>query len=499
MKRRISGFVKIVRHMLWGMVFCCFVLSGCGARYEYCDELPQISSPNAHNTYALDTIGIYVDVTPSMQGFLGLQNDSYQELVSETRYKNCLNMINDIMAVWYDTESISYYRVDTPLWKVKENVLVEARKFDYYRQSDKMKRDYELINLTDDTIDGYDSLCLTNALLNCKNDDLSIIVTDLYENERADAKMVEALKQNMTLQGQEGKTVGIIGMKSEYAGTVYDINDKEEGENYGIVEGDVTAEDICYRQFYIISIGHPQGVKDFCQRFLENAESDDEDIKCTIFWEYEICGLDYSDFNECLSRSKNKQNRLWPSGKILVNEKDQLDVFEYKNMMGKEKEILVCYDAERALLDPLLETRKSRLVPLPNGKSIEGIEVPIHIEDQAVWLWHENEFKKEEGLTELFCIEKVYYAPEKKEIYVQFKVSDKKLTRMALKLSCEVHFDYFEQLETEWAEQWSMPKGNIDLQKTRVLGSCINALKNKMPTKNSLLLDFAFYIIYDNE
>lgn len=499
MKRKISGFVKTVRHMLWGMVFCCFVLSGCGARYEYCDELPQISSPNTHNIYTVDTIGVYVDVTPSMQGFLGLQSDSYQELVGETKYKSCLNMINNIMAIWYDTESISYYRVDTPLWKVPENVLLEARKFDYYRQSDKMKRDYELINLTDDAIDGYNSFCLTNALMNCKDDDLSIIITDLYENDKADAKMISALKKNMTLQGQKGKTVGIIGIRSEYAGTVYDINDKEEGENYGIVEGDVTAEDICYRQFYVISIGHPQSVKDFCQHFLENAESDDEDIKCTVFWEHEICGLDYTDFIKCLSKNNGNQNRLWRSGKVLVNQKDKLDLFEYRNMTGKEKEIFVSYDAERALLDPLLETQERCSVLLPDGKSIEGIEIPFHIEDQAVWLWYQNAFKKEEGFEELFRIEKVYYAPEMKELYVQFKVSDKDLTRMPLKFSCEIHFDYFEQLETEWTEQWTMPKGKVDLQKTRALGGCINALKNKMPTKNSLLLDFAFYVIYGNE
>ncbi len=271
MKKRKGLTSKCILATLW-LLSCCF-LTGCQDEVDRVksDELPVMPDEPEVLLREIEKVGVYTDVTPSMMGFLGMNTDSYRAVVGETVYMKCLDEVNNFILINFDEEIISYYRVDTPTWKAEENVLEQAKKRGYYSDTRWRKENYELVDLIEEDGEGPASWCLSNALKNCEDDDFSVFITDLYENKRKVSEVITALKENMTISEMpDGKTVGIVGIKSQYAGTIYDYNDKKEGVEYGIVEGDVTEEDICYRQFYVISIGFPEEVRRFCQSLIDN-------------------------------------------------------------------------------------------------------------------------------------------------------------------------------------------------------------------------------------
>ena len=179
------------------------------------DSLPVRNIEVSDDGFTVKSVGVYLDVTPSMDGFLGMGTEEYEAVVPETRYEICMDEINKILARQYNREQVTYYRVDTPLWKTEENVLKEAREKEYYQNSKNNEEIYIKVDWIDEDGEDYDSLCLTNALLNCKEDDFSVLITDFHENKGTGDEVISALKENVEL----GKTIGIVGIRSEFAGT----------------------------------------------------------------------------------------------------------------------------------------------------------------------------------------------------------------------------------------------------------------------------------------
>lgn len=461
------------------------------------DSLSQLPKYVETEEKKIENIGIYVDATPSMQGFLGMRTDAYRNVIHETRYVDCLNEIDNIIASRYDSKSLTYYRVDTPLWETSENVLKEAQNAGYYSNSELYAeaKAYHMIDLIDDDGSGYDSWCLTNALLNCKDEDLSILITDFYENERATNRVIDALKQNLTLGKTNEKTVGIVGILSEFAGLVYDLLPNGERIEYGIVDGDVTEDDICYRQFYVIVIGFPDEVQDFCNYLKDNMNMDGECINDTVFYENEIYGLDYADFGQCYSRSNEKNDKLWPDVKVLINDSMEFPSYEYYNKTDSWKDIWVSYKASDTLLDQELEG-EIFAISLPNGQTVEVLEVPCTIGGQNVSFWNPDEpcYETADSLKDFFQIKAVYFSPQEKELFVQFGLSNEGRRQISLKLNCQVYYDYPQGIRMDWVEDWNLRSNEYDCRKTKGLKEYMNALKGGMPKRNDLLLDFVFYI-----
>ena len=484
------------------MVICLLILCGCvgcgngeKANQFFSDELQVLDKePEYEQPEDIKKVGVYVDVTPSMKGFLGMQTESYKKIVRETRYMICLDEISKIIAGSFDKETVTCYRVDTPLWKTRENVLNRAKEKSYYDyviyNNDS---DYEKIDLIEEDGDEYKSWCLTNTLLNCMEDDFSVIITDFYENDRAASEVINALKANMA--NPERRTIGVIGLNSEFAGRIYDLYPDGRGIDYGIVDGTVTEEDICYRQFYVIVLGNPEEVQEFCQCLQAGMNTDD--IKYKVFYENERYGVDYTGFNQCHTRSVDG-DRLFPDGKVRINENDSLDVYDYDNANSDEKDITISYRVYSASLKKELEKGISGMPELPDIQQREMIEVPFHETGETIWSWNgEHYIETEENATELFAVERLYYSPEEELLYVKFKVFGNKLPIAKLKLGCQLCFENEGSEEDEWIEQWNLENGEIDCRKTRNLKEYCEAIREEMPVRNDVLLEFVFYINHD--
>lgn len=480
----------------------CVSFVGCGIgvieNLNLEDTLPIRDIKSSDDDFTVKKVGVYLDVTPSMVGFLGMDTKEYETLVPETKYEICLDEINKILAIQYDRDQMTYYRVDTPMWRTEENVLKKAREKGYYYNSSDNEDVYVKVDLKSDDGEGYKSLCLTNVLLNCKEDDFSILITDFHENTGAGAgdEVIQALKENVGSTLSK-KAIGIVGIKSEFAGTVFDYDLDGRREEYGVIEGEISAEDICYRPFYVIAVGQAETVGEFCVDVRESMKLDEEDIKSVIFYEDEICGLDYRAFDKCLIRSNEKKWRFLPNDSIRINGGDNMDVFDYCNREDEKKEIVVCYKVEEEALKKELGNGTKCVAANPELQTMELIEVPYDMKEQAVSQWDAEKpcFVKEDNLSGSFSVEHVYYSVEGM-LYIVFSIAEKELPQGPLKLSGEIHLERQSTLDIGWVEDWNFSYDDMDLGKTTNLKHYVNAIINKMPERNDLLLDFVFYLNY---
>lgn len=484
----------IYKKMIGFTILICIFVSGCGkTTYDNLqDQMPVMEDEPEYKEKKAEQIGVYVDVTPSMKGFLGMQTDAYREVIEETRYMTCLDEINKIITAKYNEQQITNYRVDTPLWQTDENVLDKARRPGYYGNSAYMDKGYTMIDLIEDDGAGYDSRCLSNALKNCKEEDFSVIITDFYENDSAAAGVIEALKENVQLDNENGKTLGIIGIKSEFAGTVYDISAFKKEVEYGVVKGEVSPEDIVYRQFFVIVAGCPKAVQEFCSQLKESMNLAEKDLNYTVFYENNVYSLDYTNFEQCYSISKERGKRLWPEAGVIINNDLEMDIYDYS---GQEEDIVLSYEAEGGSLINELKNGNVSVIEFPDIPEKKMYEVQCSLEEQ-IYLWEQETkaFKEDSSLKEILHIEKLCYAPEENLIYIWLKVTGGNLPKMPVKLYGKIYYEGERGLNCDWVEEWNLANGEEDYEKTRNLKEYFNGILEKMPDRNNLLLDFSFYL-----
>lgn len=309
--------------------------------------------------------------------------------------------------------------------------------------------------------------------------------------------MIQALKESVGSTLNE-KTIGIVGIKSEFAGLVYDYDMDGRHEEYGVVEGEISAEDICYRQFYVIAIGQAETVGTFCEDVRESMRLDEDAVKSVIFYEDEICGLDYRSFAQCLTRSSETEWRFLPNGSIRINDGESINVFDYCNRKEEKREIVVCYNVEEEALKRELENGIKAVPTISELQAIDLKEVSYHMKEQAVAQWDAEKscFEKEDNLSDSFKVEHVYYSTEEELLYIVFCLEEKELPQGPIKLSGELHMERQSTLDIGWVEDWNFSYDDRDLSKTTNLSSYIDAIIKEMPERNDLLLDFAFYLNY---
>lgn len=267
---------------------------------------------------------------------------------------------------------------------------------------------------------------------------------------------------------------------------------------YGIVEGDVTEEDICYRQFYVLSIGFPEDVQRFCQSLIKNMDLKEGDIESAVFYEEPIYGLDYTDFNRYHFQDDSSGGYLRKEGYVIVNDDAKMSIYGWGKKSVEGKDIVVSYRVEGVSLQKQLESGPRGVYSLPDVGELELNEVPYRIEEKKVYMWigDKESFNEVESYAGVYQIENVFYSPEEKLIYVWFKVFEKNIPKSTLKLSCRVVLENMADLGDDWVEQWEVKNEKEDCGKTKKLGEFFDALKEKMPEVNKTLLDFVFYLNY---
>lgn len=174
------------------------------------------------------TISVYVDGTPSMEGYVNPQG---------SRYKETLKILDN--QFYLNSKKLNYNRLGTNIQQIpREQFITDALESKFYSGNDK-----------------YSSLSVSQiekAIKPGKDNQMSVIITDLYQ-KNSDVTKVNREIQNNYLNSDlvdKGYAVGVIAVKSQFEGNVYtEVSDTSFPYN---TQGKKPNR---YHPFYVIFLG----------------------------------------------------------------------------------------------------------------------------------------------------------------------------------------------------------------------------------------------------
>ena len=461
-------------------------LTGCGGTRPNGtleDTLPTANPPGTENS--TETVGVYVDTTPSMRGF-AIESGK----IDSTYYTKCLMEIDTMITAGFGNNETpvktTYYRVDTPLWRAKKNILLKAMYKNCYTDDMYLSDTSGYEKVAEGN--GYDSLCLNAALDSSKKEDLFILITDFYENtprvrdEQSSTILIEKLKELAGLD--DGKIFGLIGIESQFQGPVCDQGEFGTSDYYN---GPL-------RPFYVIVRGYPETVRDFCEHLKERINAPTGYCEASVFFK-DTQALDYRNFKGCRNPT---EDLIWPSksAKVLVNESKALDVYEYyKNSGESVEDLLFTYTVPEDLSEEFRRLVAGYGTPEPapwNGEETLYRIDCRHLEQVAsLWSAEEGTFTLSEADGgDLFEINSVAYDGSRGELCTAIRLNKERLSGGIWKIQWETGTAGD---ETPWWEGWTYENGSKDYSKTERLRDYVRAMMGAKPYEGTPFLMGTIY------
>lgn len=498
------------------------ILSGCGSKEPIClyDEIVLMEKEVLEEGMECNQVGIYVDSTPSMEGYIGWhggsiadnkypnadkqQEQDYRECVPITVYNQCLDIINNVIASKYDEKSIDYYSINTTLWESKINVLEEASYLRYYGNSNNKngKKEenikYVMVEEYEDKYSGsYDNPSISYAIEKAMQDDFAVIITDLYENEGNANVIIHQLKK-IKEQGESGKSIGMLGIRSEFAGIIYDLPDGSTMD-YGVVpEGEkFTKEDVRFRPFYILLIGDSKHIDNFIQEFEKNMEK--TEIKKAVWNSKKISGLDYRDYAEYKVNGLYEMPQMEIGIRNTTNDeklKQRVAEIDESKIERKEK-IYLFYDINSPSLENFLReqnyTESTEICVA--GENIAVVKADnLEIKSSCLYQYEGEENKSEvsSDIQKAMNIEEIYWSKEEGKIVIELNFEKSRIASGTYVYKADVN-RCVDEIVPEWIDEWNLSIDAKDGSKTQNLRNIYIALNNKFSVKEQEILKMQFY------
>lgn len=457
----------------------------------------------------VETVGVYVDVTKSMKGFLAHPKESDEESL----YSLCLNTMGRQIASSY--KSVIFYRVDTPLWKVigVEDVLEEARHTSYYEKSETFpKGRYSTDGLEteykDNEYKGYECLCLTAALREGTKQDLFILITDLYENSienntNANA-FISEIQQLANLN--DDKVFGLIGVKSVFVGPVYDSGPNGKPTYHGSPNADTDS----YRPFYIFLRGYPEHVREFCDSMAKRLEGlgaqRGKDYETSVFYEDYFWGLDYTAWKGSANRLSPTKNFIWQDDlTVTVSDTDyradnmEISVYGYKkgSKDAPQGSLYFSYSvdsAHQAEFHALAEKigKEQSVDFLPGGEKVLCL-LPCPVQERTISYWNGEIFTPDDR-KDTFEVCGLYYDQDAETLYAELNLEDQHLTEGLWRFEWKHMLEGSETALHAWLDDWQSPEKDIDYSKTERLRDYTKPMIEKLSNIEQCVLNGVAYL-----
>lgn len=185
---------------------------------------------------------IMVDGTLSMQG--------YVTLGTSTQYGKALQLLDSISSTaWAGTGStVKYFRFGTKQQEINRQGFRQSLTPGFYR----VEKGLEVAEI--------DKLIRTP-----KDNDLTFIVTDLYQKDADIALVQGAINKNYL---RNGYAIGVLALRSEFKGNVYDVGTANQNFAYDTTR----LKPDKYHPFYILILGKYGNIRYFYNQ-MRNADS----------------------------------------------------------------------------------------------------------------------------------------------------------------------------------------------------------------------------------
>jgi hypothetical protein len=210
-------------HILMWMFTAILVCSiGCYTRKEC--ELPPLDPGNAYPA-ASDNLhaDIYLDATLSMKGFIVPGSSTY--------YQQTIPLLESSVEKGWPGGTVTFNKFGTRISPLDGRIFLDAGRVNFYTDSE--------VNL---------KTHIENVIESANTDNLTLIVTDLFQ-DNVDVNLLTSRIKTKYVTKSLG--VGVMSIRSEFDGTVYDVGPNNYSFSYKSNDEDPST----FRPFYILALG----------------------------------------------------------------------------------------------------------------------------------------------------------------------------------------------------------------------------------------------------
>ncbi len=287
--------------LLFSIYLCFFIfLTSCDTDKnrgipEFQDESADVTPGNISDSLVAR---IYFDATLSMQGFV---------VPSSTRYTQICPYLESVIVSGWEDEKIDFFRFGEQVEPIDRNGYLQAGHADFYEQENIYRETFiqKIIDYEDQRADDQiDTNSTPEASTGIEVDitpeastevavsteeiedrreegELVVIVTDLFQDRGDINLLVAQLKEKYI---QNGLEVGLLGLRSQFDGTVYDTGIGQAPLPY---QSDPNNSET-FRPFYLLVLGKHTNIAHYFDKLITSGFSEAETV---IFSRYLVSPL----------------------------------------------------------------------------------------------------------------------------------------------------------------------------------------------------------------
>lgn len=245
---------------------------------------------------------IYVDGSGSMLGYVTSDNSTYSQI---------LKMLDNVISLGgsHSKSEVKYYRSGDSKNKLKgltRSQFMKAVQTDFYNGSNP---DFPAVS--------SDLASLVTA--SKKDEKLTIIVSDLAQNNGDVTLINQKIKEHYFNNKQKDYAVGVWGIKSEFNGTVYSADRADRNFTYN-TQGKNSEQ---YRPFYVIFVGSYQDIANYFTKLQKESSKFSDRSEFSIFSpKHLLTEVSYLDRPSKISQDLARVNAL-NNGDVAVENNNQ--------------------------------------------------------------------------------------------------------------------------------------------------------------------------------
>lgn len=230
--------MKTSRYYVLVCVLLYLLTSFSDCKREYCNSPEIMDFENIKPKSEELKVDVFFDASESMMGFVQQDNSYYIRTIQI--------MERALISAWPKGTIWTFYKFGTHIDKIKRNEILRAIQPAFYQD----KR-FTLKTYIEKVID------------RAKKENLTLIITDLFQDNSDVNLLISKLNEKFL---KKNMAFGILGIKSEFIGKVYDVWIKKLSFDY-----DTTgrkAND--FRPFYVLMLGRYEDIKHYYENIRIN-------------------------------------------------------------------------------------------------------------------------------------------------------------------------------------------------------------------------------------
>jgi hypothetical protein len=217
------------------IILAALFVSGCQTRIN-----DIVNDDNTDHLEPLSTqldIDIYIDATKSMEGFVTPGYSTY--------YAQILRLLESASTTGWANSNVKFFEFGSDITPLPGRDYLKATRGDFYITKAYSKETY-----------------IEKVLRHAQSEHLTIIVTDLFQHN-SDVNLLSGLLKDRYLKNN--LAVGILGIRSEFNGEVYDIGPNRDHFPYKHID---LNKPEALRPFYILVLGKYADIEHYYQKLL---------------------------------------------------------------------------------------------------------------------------------------------------------------------------------------------------------------------------------------